>query len=92
LIVEGGSPVPALQTLSNGSVLTFYDESNQSIAQEFRGEESTVGYVIPSSVIMPKSSGPILEINTDEAECFFADLQELESSALEYNSREVRTI
>jgi len=51
-----------------------------------------VGYVIPSSVIMPKSSGPILEINTDEAECFFADLQELESSALEYNSREVRTI
>jgi len=53
-IVEGNqSPQPIQQqTLSNGSILTFYDESNQSIAQEFKGEEATVRQVIPSSAIM----------------------------------------
>ncbi|TNV87556.1 hypothetical protein FGO68_gene11686 [Halteria grandinella] len=64
VIVNATANGPAiLQTVSNGSIITFYDESNQSIAQEFMINDG-VAMVLPTG--QPQTVGAILEVTNDD--------------------------
>ena len=56
------------QSLSNRSIITFFDESNQSIAQEFRANESVI-HLAPTTI--PPA---ILEIQTTEPNQLYYEL------------------